>query len=75
MPPKPVEIRIPARTILTIVAVAGLIALALVSLGTLISILLAAVLVAQRARHYRRSESASPGDELPPPAATEGQIA
>src|SRR6478735_1259729 len=44
MPPKPVEIRIPARTILTIVGVAGLIALALVSLGTLISILLAAVL-------------------------------
>jgi NhaA family Na+:H+ antiporter len=43
--------------------------------GSMISILLAAVLVAQRARHYRRSESASPGDELPPPAATEGQIA
>ncbi len=44
MPPKPVEIRIPARTLLSVVAVAGLIALALVSLGTLISILLAAVL-------------------------------
>jgi NhaA family Na+:H+ antiporter len=43
--------------------------------GSMISILLAAVLVAQRARHYRRSESASPGDELPPPASTEGQIA
>ena len=41
----------------------------------MISILLAAVLVAQRARHYRRSESASPSDEMPPPAATEGQIA
>ena len=43
--------------------------------GSMISILLAAVLVAQRARHYRRSESASPSDEMPPPAATEGQIA
>lgn len=43
--------------------------------GSMISILLAAVLVAQRARHYRRPESASPSDEMPPPAATEGQIA
>jgi predicted PurR-regulated permease PerM len=44
MPPQPVEVRIPARTIASLVGVAALIALALFSLGTLVSILLAAVL-------------------------------
>jgi predicted PurR-regulated permease PerM len=44
MPPQPVEVRISARTFVSIVGVGGLVALALLSLGTLVSILLAAVL-------------------------------
>src|SRR5215210_6506158 len=44
MRPQPVEIRISARTLLTIIGVGALIALALLSLGTLVSIFLAAVL-------------------------------
>jgi predicted PurR-regulated permease PerM len=44
MPPQPVEVRISARTLLSIIGLGALIALALLSLGTLVSILLAAVL-------------------------------
>jgi NhaA family Na+:H+ antiporter len=42
--------------------------------GSMISIVLAAILVAQRARHYRRTAPTA-DDELPPPASHEGQIA
>ncbi|WP_194395801.1 Na+/H+ antiporter NhaA [Microbacterium atlanticum] len=43
--------------------------------GSAISIVLAAVLVAQRARHYRRVRPASRDEELPPQDVAEGQIA
>jgi NhaA family Na+:H+ antiporter len=43
--------------------------------GSVISILLAGIMVSQRARHYRRTSSATREDEMPPPAASEGQIA
>ena len=42
--------------------------------GSMISIVLAAILVAQRARHYRRAAPTA-DDELPPPSSHEGQIA
>ena len=42
--------------------------------GSMISIVLAAILVAQRARHYRRTAPTA-DDELLPPASHEGQIA
>lgn len=43
--------------------------------GSAISIVLAALFVAQRARHYRRTRPATREDELPPPDTHEGQIA
>ncbi|WP_214466580.1 Na+/H+ antiporter NhaA [Microbacterium flavescens] len=43
--------------------------------GSAISIVLAAILVAQRAHHYRRTSRATADDELPPPSSHEGQIA
>ena len=43
--------------------------------GSAISIVLAAILVAQRAAHYRRIGPESRDEELPPPSAHEGQIA
>ena len=43
--------------------------------GSAISIVLAAILVAQRAAHYRRILPESRDEELPPPSAHEGQIA
>jgi NhaA family Na+:H+ antiporter len=43
--------------------------------GSAISIVLAAILVAQRAHHYRRTSRATADDELPPQSSHEGQIA
>lgn len=43
--------------------------------GSVISIVLAAILVSQRARHYRRIRPDARERELPPPSTTEGQIA
>ncbi len=43
--------------------------------GSVISIVLGAFLVAQRARHYRRTQPSAREDEVPPPSATKGQIA
>ncbi|WP_431799345.1 Na+/H+ antiporter NhaA [Microbacterium kunmingense] len=43
--------------------------------GSAISIILAAFLVAQRARHYRRVSSETADEELPEPAKTAGDIA
>ncbi|MCP2637802.1 Na+/H+ antiporter NhaA [Microbacterium sp. HD4P20] len=43
--------------------------------GSAISIVLAAILVAMRARHYRRTNPATRGNELPPTGEHEGQIA
>src|SRR3954452_10839806 len=43
-PPPRVQIVVPVRTLLSVVAVGGLVALALLSLGTLLSIFVAAVL-------------------------------
>jgi predicted PurR-regulated permease PerM len=43
-PPQRVEIAIPVRTMVTVLAFAGLVALAIVSLGTLLSIFVAAVI-------------------------------
>ena len=66
MPSQPVDVRISARTLVSIVGVGALIALALLSLGTLVSILLAAVLAfgldpvvgALVARGWRRGHAA-----------------
>ncbi|WP_322411835.1 Na+/H+ antiporter NhaA [Microbacterium invictum] len=43
--------------------------------GSAISIILAALLVAQRARHYRRVSPETADDELPEPARTTGDLA